>query len=96
MRREKRQVGANQPFCGSGTSALTAGVSDQEQADCTDDGAAGEKVHAIAPDEAAKAPQAAAAANEAKPAPKVKSRSARSRRFPSFLRDVDLFRPYRR
>jgi hypothetical protein len=71
-------------------------VSDGDLVDCTVDGAAGERVHAIAPDEETKAPQAAAGAKQAKTAPKVKAKSARSRRLPLFLRKVDLFRSYRR
>ena len=36
------------------------------------------------------------AAATAKPAKRVKSRTARSRRLPAFLREVDLFKPQRR
>lgn len=72
-------------------------MSEGELADCTLDAAAGERVHAITPDEATKGAedvkpsQQSKTASETKPAKRVKSKSARSRPLPFFLRRVDLF-----
>jgi hypothetical protein len=77
-------------------------VSEGERADCTVDGAAAERVHAITPDEESNAAedgkpsQQSKTASETKPAKRVKSKTARSRRLPSFLRRVDLFLSHRR
>jgi hypothetical protein len=74
MRGEEQQGGRIQPFCGSGTSAVTAGVSEGKSPDCLQQAET----------------EAAPPAEKAKTAPAVKSKSARSRRIPSFLRRVDL------
>ena len=99
MRREERQGGHNQPFCGSDTSAVKAGVSEGEDPNCIE---AANSPHAIDPEapsepaqdskaaEDGKPSQLSKTASETKPAKRVKSKSARSRQLPSFLRRVDL------
>jgi hypothetical protein len=82
MRLEEQQGGRIQPFCGSGTSAVTAGVSEGKGPDCQ------EASNESKPDAERKGE--ANAAGDAAPAKRVKAKSAGSRRIPSFLRRVDL------
>ena len=104
MRGEEQQGGRNQPFCGSGTSAVKAGVSEGKGPNCTE---AANSPHAIDPEAPSEPAQDSKAAEEGKPsqqsktasekpAKRVKSKSAGSRQLPSFLRRVDLLLQGRR
>jgi hypothetical protein len=80
MREEQQAVEAN-PFCGSDTSAVTAGVSEGQGPECLQETKA-------EPD--TKPGQETKASTETKRAKRVKARNAGSRRIPAFLRRVDL------
>ena len=76
MRREECKGGGNKPFCGTGTSAVKAGVPEGKAPTVSNETKAEPK---DAPDQDAKV------SSEIQPANPVKSKSAGSRRSRSFL-----------